>query len=52
MTDFEKTDLCIGLIANAFHTKAQDRYKTQDHFRYFLHLFSVPSFIFSNRDPI
>ena len=23
------------------------RYKTQDYFRYFLHLFSVPSFIFS-----
>ena len=24
-----------------------DRYKTQDYFRYFVHLFSVPSFIFS-----
>ena len=25
----------------------EDRYKIQDYFRYFLHLFSVPSFIFS-----
>ena len=25
----------------------EGRYKTQDSFRYFLHLFSVPSFIFS-----
>ena len=25
----------------------EGRYKTQDYFRYFLHLFSVPSFIFS-----
>ena len=24
----------------------EGRYKTQDYFRYFLHLFSVPSFIF------
>ena len=45
MTDLEKkkTDLCIALIANVF----DGRYKTHDNFRYFLHLFSVPSFIFS-----
>ena len=40
MTDFGKTDLGIDLIANAF------RYKTQNYFPYFLHLFSVPPFIF------
>ena len=27
----------------------EGRYKTQDYFRYFLHLFSVPSFIFSKK---
>ena len=27
----------------------EGRYKTQDHFRYFLHLFSIPPFIFSKK---
>ena len=39
VTDFEKTDLSIDLIANAFQGSIKD------YFRYFLHLFSVPSFI-------
>ena len=40
---FRITDLSIDLTANAFEA----RHKTQDYFRHFLHLFSVPSFIFS-----
>ena len=28
----------------------EGRYKTQDYIRYFLHLFSVPSFIFEKRE--
>ena len=39
----KKTDLGIDLNANAFRGSIQK----QDYFRYFLHLFSVPSFIFS-----
>ena len=39
---FWKTDLDIDLIANAF----RGSHKSEDYFRYFLHLFSVPSFIF------
>ena len=39
---FRKTNLGIDLIANAF----RGRYKTQNYFQNFLHLFSVPSFIF------
>ena len=38
---FRKTDLGIDLIAN--HRLSEGRCKTQDYFRYFLHLFSVPS---------
>ena len=41
--DFEKTDLGTDLVANAFRGSIQKK----DYFRYFLHLFSVPSFIFS-----
>ena len=37
---FRKTDLGIDLIANAFRQSI----RTQDYVRYFLHLFSVPSF--------
>ena len=40
---FRKTDLGIDLIANAFRVSIQNTRL----FRYFLHLFSVPSFIFS-----
>ena len=39
----KKTDLGIFFLQMLF----EGRYKTQDYFRYFLHLFSVPSFIFS-----
>ena len=42
---FRKTVLCIDLIANAF----DGRHKTQYYFRYFLLLFSAPSFIFSKK---
>ena len=41
-----KTDLGIDLIANGFRGPIQN----QDHFRYFLHLFSVPSFIFRKQE--
>ena len=40
--DFEKQVLVLILLQILF----EGRYKT-DYFRYFLHLFSVPSFIFS-----
>ena len=42
---FRQTDLGIDLLV--LQMLFQGRYNTQDYFRYFLHLFSVPSFIFS-----
>ena len=42
VTDFEKQILVLILFQMLF----EGRYKTQDYFRYFLHLFSIPSFIF------
>ena len=41
--DFEKQILVLIWLQMLF----EGWYKTQDYFRYFLHLFSVPSFIFS-----
>ena len=41
--DFEKQILVLIRLKMLF----DGLYKTQDYFRYFLHLFSVPSFIFS-----
>ena len=46
MTDFEKQILVLIGLQILF----EGRYKIQDRFRYFLHLFSVPSFIFSKNE--
>ena len=43
---FRETDLGIDFISNTFRGTIQ----IQDYFRYFLHLFSVPSFIISNTE--
>ena len=43
VADFEKQILVLIGLQMLF----EGRYKTQDYFQYFFHLFSVPSFIFS-----